>query len=211
MITGRAWPRGRSWPSWSRWSQGDALSKTTHRLLLLGARIISVLVCDIVRARPQGDKGDMGQEGDKGEKGETGLKGKEGPPGSSGLTGVRVSGLRCCHVSTVNEWSLSPSAELLPYCFLCEGSWRETWKIWRKRQTRFKGINLNILCHQLENNDFTWRNINWLKWLLYWLDLYTFRAPKVIKVSSGRQDKWGRLDHQALLGRRGPEEQLGTW
>lgn len=35
--------------------------------------------------------------------------------------------------------------------------------------------------------------------------------PKVIKVTLGRLGRWGRPDHQVLLGRRAPEEQLDTW
>lgn len=34
---------------------------------------------------------------------------------------------------------------------------------------------------------------------------------KVNKVTLGRLGQWGRLDHQVLLGRRGPEEPSDTW
>lgn len=88
----------------------------------------------------QGEKGDMGQEGDKGEKGETGLKGKEGPPGNPGLTGVRVSAPSLSgHIHT-RHYELS-----LTFCFLSEGSRRETWQNWRKRQTGVKGIKSRLI------------------------------------------------------------------
>lgn len=50
VTTGRAWPRGRSWPSWSRWRQGDTLSKNYSHVFVariqdpLTALLIAIIV-----------------------------------------------------------------------------------------------------------------------------------------------------------------------
>lgn len=151
VITGRARLRGRSWFSWSRWNQGDDFlpncPQQKHSALKLILSCFFMLKAYVIMCIFSGWKRRHGSGGWNRRKRWNWAKGKGGPTWKS-WTHWRQSKWSIFLVKFMHScanfltFTHSQILTLFLHFVFSEGSWRETWQNWGKRQNRFKGIDI---------------------------------------------------------------------